>query len=196
VRTWLLVLALLGPIESCDQVVRTRVQSSRSAALEPVARFLSDIGKPQVVFGVLLLACVVQPQLGVPAARLGLMALVPVNVVTETLKRATFRTRPDGERKRSNASFPSSHAANAFAMAAVLSRFWRRLSPALWIGAAGIAASRVYLDRHYASDVVIGMLVGVGAVWLTTWAFERRGFATGPAGSAIVAQDRVDPRTQ
>jgi undecaprenyl-diphosphatase len=194
-RACLLLLALLAPIESCDQAVRDQMQAHRAPWLEPVARVFSDIGKPQVVFGVLLAGCLIRPELGVPAARLALVTLVPTNVLTEVLKRTTFRPRPDGEHKRSNASFPSSHSANAFALAAVLSRFWRRLAPALWLGAAAVAASRVFLDRHYLSDVVVGTVIGVGSAWLAVQLFQRRGATTSAAPSAMVGAGRSVERT-
>jgi membrane-associated phospholipid phosphatase len=159
-RILLLVLAFLGPVGQADEALQRAVQAARRPALERPARMLSEVGKPVVVLGALLLVAVVDNSAGVATARLALITLLPVNGVVELLKRATDRTRPDGEHKRSNASFPSSHAANAFAIAAVLARRYRRMAPWAWIGAAAIAASRVYLDRHYVSDVVVGAVIG------------------------------------
>jgi len=89
------------------------------------------------------------------------VALVPVNLAVEGLKRATFRARPDGQRKRSNAAFPSSHSANAFAVATVLARRWRRATLPAFALAAAVAWSRVYLDRHWLSDVTAGAALAV-----------------------------------
>ncbi len=64
-------------------------------------------------------------------------------------------------------SFPSGHAAIAFAVAVLLALVARRR--AVWaaglLGAAAIAFSRVYLGVHYPSDLVAGALLGasVGA---------------------------------
>lgn len=62
-----------------------------------------------------------------------------------------------------NTSFGSSHSAASFAVAAV---FAERFDPAIgWLsyGLAGaVAASRVYTDYHFASDVVLGGLIGWG----------------------------------
>ena len=104
-----------------------------------------------------------------------LLALAPTNLVVETLKRTVNRTRPDGEHKRSNASFPSSHSANAFALAWVLARRWKRLAPLFWISASTVAISRLYLNRHYLSDVVVGALIGILSAWLVMrWMKGRR----------------------
>jgi undecaprenyl-diphosphatase len=57
-------------------------------------------------------------------------------------------------------SFPSGHATNAFAICTVLAIAFPLLAPVLAILAASVAASRVALGLHYASDVVVGALIG------------------------------------
>jgi len=94
------------------------------------------------------------------------VALVPVNLAVEGLKRLTFRARPDGEHKRSNASFPSSHVANAFAVATVIARRWRRGAFVAFAGAAVVGWARLYLNRHWASDVACAAALGVGLTLL------------------------------
>lgn len=182
-RWLLLAVAFLGPVQALDDAARSAVQSLRSPALDRGMRAVSDIGKPAVVLGALLGIALFDAHGGVATARLALAALVPTNLAVEGLKRATFRARPDGEHRRSNAAFPSSHAANAFAVALVFARRWRRLAPAFLAFAALVALSRVWLDRHWTSDVLAGAAIGLLGAWAAArWVSGRA--ARRPAGPA------------
>jgi undecaprenyl-diphosphatase len=58
---------------------------------------------------------------------------------------------------------PSNHAVNSFAAMTVLSLFIRKYSAAFLTIAVLIGFSRVYLGRHYPSDVAVGAIVGIAA---------------------------------
>jgi undecaprenyl-diphosphatase len=58
-------------------------------------------------------------------------------------------------------SFPSGHATSVFAVAAVLGAFYPRLRWPLFGVAAAVALGRVYLARHYFSDIVAGAVIGL-----------------------------------
>jgi len=62
-------------------------------------------------------------------------------------------------------SFPSAHAAAAFAAAWVLSELFPAGRAAFWTLAALIAISRVYVGAHYPLDVMAGALLGVAVGW-------------------------------
>jgi membrane-associated phospholipid phosphatase len=55
---------------------------------------------------------------------------------------------------------PSGHAATSFAGAVVLTYLLPRAAPFLFLLAAAIAFSRVYVGVHYPSDVVAGAALG------------------------------------
>lgn len=84
-------------------------------------------------------------------------------------------------------SFPSNHATNNFAVAALFYRLYPKLKYPLFISASLIAISRVYLGLHYPSDIIAGALIGSGvgclfslAVFKTnSWMEERSRKFTG-----------------
>jgi len=161
----LLMVSLLGGIDSLDWKIQRAVQTLAPSPFDRPMQTVSDIGRPQLVFGILLAIAAFGGPAGAATARHAVIALIPANLVVEGLKRATLRTRPDGERSGSNSSFPSSHVANAFALAWVFSRRWRRAAPAFFVFAALVAFSRMYLNRHFASDVLCGAVIGVASGW-------------------------------
>lgn len=68
-------------------------------------------------------------------------------------------------------SFPSGHTTIAFNTAAELTiqyKKWYVAVPAyLWAGSVGY--SRIYLGKHYPSDVLGGAVTGIGSAYLSTW---------------------------
>jgi len=169
----LLVLWLLGPIENLDWRVQHAVQSLRPSALDRPMRWATGIGRPQLVLGVLVAISAFGGPAGAATARYAIVAMIPTNLLVEGLKRTTHRPRPDGERNPSNASFPSSHAANAFALAWVLSRRWRKWTPAFFVFAAVVGFSRIYLNRHFLSDVLFAAAIGVACGWAAGKLMEK-----------------------
>jgi len=100
------------------------------------------------------------------SAKLALSADALSAGVTYGLKLAVNRRRPEGETVRSNSSFPSGHATGAFALAAVFSHQYPKAAVPCYLAAAAVGLSRIYLGRHYPSDVLAGALVGFGSARL------------------------------
>lgn len=104
------------------------------------------------------------------------------DAVTGVLKVVLGRSRPfvtqdsnprdfkfgGGLRGENRTSFPSGHTTSAFAAAAAVtaetSRWWPRstwiVGPAMYGGATMVGLSRMYHDKHWASDVALGAAIG------------------------------------
>ena len=85
--------------------------------------------------------------------------------VSDLIKLAVSRDRPVDHPlvpEPTSHSFPSGHAATSFACAATLAPFvGRRGALVLYVLAAAIAYSRVYVGVHYPLDVIAGAALGL-----------------------------------
>jgi membrane-associated phospholipid phosphatase len=87
-------------------------------------------------------------------------AQIVTGVLTEGIKLAVRRTRPDG----SHLSFPSGHTSATFATATVLQReFGWKVGVPAYAAATAVAVSRMTENKHYASDVAFGAAIGLVA---------------------------------
>jgi undecaprenyl-diphosphatase len=88
------------------------------------------------------------------------------SVVNGPLKLLVRRVRPSWRtplvRSPRSTSFPSGHAASAFAFAVAASREMPPAAPLLLPLASAVSYSRVYVGVHYPSDVLVGAAVGTG----------------------------------
>ena len=172
-----IVLLSLWPLQTFDDAVRAWLQVQRTPGWNQTMQVVSDKSRG-LVFGGAAIALFAGP---VARAVVGetAIALVPVNLAVEGLKWTVWRTRPDGDRNRRNSSFPSSHAANAFTVAAVVGRRWRRAAVPLWLSAFLVGYSRMLLDRHWASDVLGSLVLALLGAWFAgvirdRWVARRR----------------------
>ena len=135
-----------------------------------------------------------QPLTGHNWPRFAVNTLASVGVaygVKTALKAMIKEERPDHS---DNKSFPSGHAAMAFAAARSIDKEFRK--DCIWIPIAGYAAAtaigieRVASDRHHWYDVVAGAAIGVGSAELTWWLSDKllgtgSNFAVGTSGNTV-----------
>jgi len=177
-----------------DREIRDRVQASTGPTGRDVAEDATTVGNGIVVLGVtaslLALGLIQEQATGEThlrdASLVAMEAHLFTALLTSGLKRLTGRAPPDAGQgahhfdpfTRDDA-FPSGHASGVFAVAAVFADRYEDPVPILAYGAASlVAASRVVLNRHWASDVVAGSALGivVGRSLSRRHAENRRGF--------------------
>jgi membrane-associated phospholipid phosphatase len=104
-------------------------------------------------------------------------AQVLSQVMVQTLKYSVRRDRPD---LSNNKSFPSGHAASAFATASVLKSHygWKVGVPAYALGGY-VALARMAWNRHHATDVVMGAGFGLASARTVTMTLNKNRFSVG-----------------
>ncbi len=146
----------------------------KSALLDALVGVINPIGSGAT----LLVACIVLTLVatGLCRSRLrdaawqGALAFAASGLLEFTVKHLAGRPRPDAALPAMMLtgpsfapdvdSFPSGHATSVFAVATVFAVFYPRLRWPLYGLAITIALGRVYLERHYLSDVMAGALIG------------------------------------
>lgn len=138
-------------------------------------------GKKQLILFLVLLAGMGLSDYSSKLAKEQIHRVRPLNAVAGTyyVENGEWRTRPPDfvRTKENGSSYPSAHAANTMCLALLALLLWPKLKfwPLLLPLLTGY--SRVYLGKHYPTDVLAGWLWGVvmaGAVWLVWKEIGRR----------------------
>ena len=153
----------------------------RAGWLNPVFEGLSYAGRLGILWILIaLVLCAAYRRWGVFA--LTVIAVALADWSATGLKAIIDRPRPPlryAEPKTlvpvpHDASFPSGHAATSFAAATMLSLAFPRFAPFLYVLAAAVAFSRVYVGVHYPLDVIGGAVLGTLVAIVLRFLVSRR----------------------
>ena len=163
-----------GSTRDADEKLRNVLQSHRSAPLDAVARPITVLSLPILVVAATAgLVLWLQQQDKTEAAIAIGFAPVAAAALGQTFTMVIAQRNPpdkanDPAAQATEASFPSGHTAGvtaeALAIGYILNRE-RLISPTVLALALGwplvVGATRLYRDRHWASDILAGWVAGV-----------------------------------
>jgi len=178
-RAFLNLSAVLGAgllLYSVDQDIQQWVQDHRSSSSEDIFKAITNLGDGVVLIG-LMTALYVSGEVSDNnslrvTALLSLESWLTTGIIVRGLKSVVGRARPwTGESSHSFhpfstrsrfASFPSGHASSAFAVATVIADQSKKvyIDILAYSLATLVAISRVHIDKHWASDILVGSAIG------------------------------------
>jgi membrane-associated phospholipid phosphatase len=182
-----------------DEPLRRSLQKERSDGKDDLADAIATLSHPVATFAVSGLLWGVGNWSGDPyGAETGLLAFEALTLsqgMSLALKVGVGRQRPDARPgaeedaanfepfslSDSQHSFPSSHTSSAFALAAVLARrSTASYAPLGYYSAATLVGlTRLYQDKHWGSDVIVGALIGeLSARLVLNWRLRKNSSLT------------------
>ena len=169
----------LGDAERIDLAVYAAIAATPTPALDRgMSRLTRAADRSQLWLAAAALLAAGRGEPGRRAARAGVASIAVTSaIVNLAIKPLGARRRPDAVdvvpltrqvRMPSSTSFPSGHAASAFAFATAVGHVLPREAIALRALAGLVAYSRIHTGVHYPGDVVAGSLLGSAVAQLTT----------------------------
>jgi undecaprenyl-diphosphatase len=175
----------LRELGAVDRAVYEAVARTPTGTLdEPVRRLSAAADKSKLWLGIAAGVALLGGRRGRRAALEGVVAIgVTSAAINQGIKPIARRRRPDRVKPAmfedrhvpmpGSTSFPSGHAASAFAFAYAVGRHLPALAVPIRLLAAAVAYSRVHTGVHYPGDVVIGSVAGAGTAAMVAAVADR-----------------------
>ena len=184
---------------SLDRNVREWVQPMRSGGLDLSMETVSFLGEPAGLVPLILVASALLWRASRPWALLLPILMAGTGALQLTGKWAADRPRPNA----APWGFPSGHVLSLVVFFGVMAfllvtlserrrrvRFLACLSCGAVVGL--VAASRIYLDMHWLSDVIGGFTLGAAYLLIALWASQMI-FAARPAAAVAEPAEAMPP---
>ena len=163
----------LHELEAVDRAAYAAVAATPTPSLdEPIRRLSNAANKSRLWLGIAAALAAFGGRRGRRGALEGVVAIGVTSVTVHLLAEWIARPRPDREEldrfpsravpMPSSPSFPSGHAASAFAFSYAVGRHMPELAMPIRSLAGAVAYSRVHLGVHYPGDVTVGAMIGSG----------------------------------
>jgi membrane-associated phospholipid phosphatase len=168
---WTTALRELGAV---DRATYAAIAETPTPSLdEPIRRLSNAANNSRLWLGIAAALAALGGRRGRRAALEGAVA-IGVTSATVNLLAKSIATRPRPDREElgpfpsravptpASSSFPSGHAASAFAFSYAVGRHVPELAVPIRFLAGAVAYSRVHLGVHYPGDITVGAMIGSG----------------------------------
>ena len=186
--------AALRELGAVDRAVYEAVARTPTERLDdPVRQLSAAADNSKLWLGIAAAVAIGGGERGRRAALEGVVAIgVTSAAVNLAVKPIARRRRPDRAQPARfddrhvpmprSASFPSGHAASAFAFAYAIGHHLPALAVPIRLLAVAVAYSRVHTGVHYPGDVVIGSVTGAGTAAMVAAVADRAARARAASG--------------
>jgi hypothetical protein len=195
-----------------DAKIQEWVQDHKSKTLDDVSKYVFEpVGSGVYTLTALgiMYGCgwIINNQKAKVTAMKGVESFILASITTQIIKHLTHRHRPNQDNPPNPTlwegpfqgfdftSFPSGHATAAFAVATVLGTAYKET---IWVPilcyslATGAALSRIYDNQHWASDVLVGSVIGFAVGKLVINTKKIQVLPVSPTGPGITLSYRLD----
>jgi undecaprenyl-diphosphatase len=161
---------MLDAILGWDETARAWLAGYHTPVLDAVMVGLSRAGRGGMLWLALGIVIVLaRRRMAAGVLQMALAIALTSLLADAVVKPVVGRLRPSEtladvrvlEPRHTSGSFPSGHAANAFAAAYALARLVPTARMAIWLLAVAVSFSRIYVGVHYPLDVGAGALIGL-----------------------------------
>ncbi len=166
---WLFLLAGIASL-AIDKQVSVLMSSFRNPLLDIAMIAITNIGSMTTGLPLLVLLVLMFEKKRKKEIAWRMILVIIINIIVVfVIKLVVNRNRPDGGvtgfgTEKFLSSFPSGHAAFAFSLMSTLEYYYSK--PLVFFTTALLVSfSRVYLQLHYLSDVLIGSSIGLVVYW-------------------------------
>jgi len=149
-----------------DELILNQIQSNfKGNFSNEIMKIANSLGSGELQLPLLGLLYLTRNEYNKNSASLGFKAWLRAGIYTWILKVSIGRARPCEKTKGffgpgfKHLSFPSGHTSAAFALATVMGERYQKKLLAYTL-ATLIGLSRIYFNKHYLSDVLVGALIG------------------------------------
>lgn len=157
-----------------DYTITNQMDKISSKELDKVMNFLEDFTSFPTYTTIFYTLSLFGKEREEKIVKLATISFLGGSLLSFGLKGIVNRERPNKEfTSRFNSSFPSGHMVNYFSIAHIFSKEYPKYRLYLYSFGLILGFSRIYLKKHYFTDVVAGIILGIS---FSEFIYQKRNY--------------------